>query len=356
MISLLFIFIFFLQEYCIEEMGDEYRFICKTSSAAPAFNPNRKVTLEPSTVSVNPNLQPNRSPASASAPPIIFTTADRRTLYQARKKLPCPQHCRDANGEPRLFAGRHHLQQHIRERHTQERPYKCPVCGPGHRGFNRAWTLNRHLGTIHGQHVGPGKGKTTRNRVQVGGFPGVAQHQAAVNNLDWNAQGNHLAVSSQVTQLDSDVPCQYQFIAAGQSPTNINLYGEQPISKEYLAVNPAFGNIASSEPISPEQPETTELGEKLDQYANLDIAAEAAMSMDDLFGQDPILTSYSPSSSDQSRAWDDVLGFNSIVCDIGRSSDFELVSMPEKQGDTEGLSSYGDPYAMLNGWYNNTGR
>lgn len=51
----------------------------------------------------------------------------------------------------RMFAGPHNVNQHIREAHTGQKPYKCPECTAlGHdKGFARPFSLNRHRRQIH---------------------------------------------------------------------------------------------------------------------------------------------------------------------------------------------------------------
>lgn len=54
-------------------------------------------------------------------------------------------------GCERMFAGPHNVNQHIREAHTGERPYKCPECTAlGHdKAFARPFSLNRHRRQRH---------------------------------------------------------------------------------------------------------------------------------------------------------------------------------------------------------------
>lgn len=62
------------------------------------------------------------------------------------KRHPCPW-----EGCDRLFAGQHNVNQHIREAHTGERPYRCPECAAlGHdKAFARPFSLNRHRRQRH---------------------------------------------------------------------------------------------------------------------------------------------------------------------------------------------------------------
>lgn len=51
-------------------------------------------------------------------------------------------------GCPRFFACPHNVQQHIREKHTYEKPYKCDECVDV--AFARQYGLNRHKAQVHG--------------------------------------------------------------------------------------------------------------------------------------------------------------------------------------------------------------
>ena len=51
-------------------------------------------------------------------------------------------------GCPRFFACPHNVQQHIREKHTHEKPYKCNECFDV--AFARQYGLNRHNAQVHG--------------------------------------------------------------------------------------------------------------------------------------------------------------------------------------------------------------
>ncbi|KAK4539956.1 hypothetical protein LTR36_009926 [Oleoguttula mirabilis] len=79
---------------------------------------------------------------------------------------PCPYACADKSGQPRFFSCPHNVEQHVREKHTLSRPYKCNLCGDGHRGFNRPFTQNRHMLMMHGIQTGPGKGHGARRTKQ----------------------------------------------------------------------------------------------------------------------------------------------------------------------------------------------
>ncbi|KAK0251809.1 hypothetical protein LTS09_013037 [Friedmanniomyces endolithicus] len=84
-----------------------------------------------------------------------------------RKTIPCPYNCTDITGAPRMFSGRFNVRQHVTEKHTKTRHYKCRICGVKCRGFNRQWCLNRHLRQIHKLIVGPGRGRGRRGRAKT---------------------------------------------------------------------------------------------------------------------------------------------------------------------------------------------
>ncbi|KAK0279948.1 hypothetical protein LTR35_000997 [Friedmanniomyces endolithicus] len=84
-----------------------------------------------------------------------------------RKTIPCPYNCTDITGAPRMFSGTFNIRQHVTEKHTRTRHYKCRICGVKCRGFNRQWCLNRHLRQIHKLIVGPGRGRGRRGRAKT---------------------------------------------------------------------------------------------------------------------------------------------------------------------------------------------
>lgn len=55
-------------------------------------------------------------------------------------------------GCPRFFACPHNVQQHIREKHTHEKPFKCEACAAENveTAFARQYGLNRHRAQVHG--------------------------------------------------------------------------------------------------------------------------------------------------------------------------------------------------------------
>jgi hypothetical protein len=64
-----------------------------------------------------------------------------------------------------MFSCQFNLSQHVREVHTDERPFKCHLCGPTNKGFNRNYCLLRHLEKVHGlKGVHPGRGKVYKRR------------------------------------------------------------------------------------------------------------------------------------------------------------------------------------------------
>ncbi|KAK0356458.1 hypothetical protein LTS02_013432 [Friedmanniomyces endolithicus] len=83
-----------------------------------------------------------------------------------RKTTPCPYNCTDITGAPRMFSGTFNVRQHVTEKHTKTRHYKCRICGVKCRGFNRQWCLNRHLRQIHKLIVGPGRGRGRKTRAK----------------------------------------------------------------------------------------------------------------------------------------------------------------------------------------------
>ncbi|KAK3047937.1 hypothetical protein LTR09_010611 [Extremus antarcticus] len=77
-------------------------------------------------------------------PPFFPPTGNKSANYQPENyTVPCMY-----PGCGRWFVCDHNLEQHIRERHTHERPYACdfPECG---KRFSRPWSLSRHLRLVH---------------------------------------------------------------------------------------------------------------------------------------------------------------------------------------------------------------
>lgn len=69
---------------------------------------------------------------------------------------PCPYpNC------PRTFTCPHNVDQHVREKHTGERPNKCDHCP---KAFARPFALYRHLAVVHGIDIRPGRGRTVQKR------------------------------------------------------------------------------------------------------------------------------------------------------------------------------------------------
>jgi hypothetical protein len=63
---------------------------------------------------------------------------------------------------PRFFACPHNVQQHIREKHTHEKPYKCEECVDV--AFTRQYGLNRHNAQVHGVGEKPSRVAAIRHR------------------------------------------------------------------------------------------------------------------------------------------------------------------------------------------------
>lgn len=80
------------------------------------------------------------------------------------KTRPCP-HCRD-QGKEYLSSCQFNLDTHIREAHTEEKPYPCSQC---QRSFTRAWLRNRHAREVHGvQHPESRAGKAKARKTAHG--------------------------------------------------------------------------------------------------------------------------------------------------------------------------------------------
>jgi hypothetical protein len=91
----------------------------------------------------NTSLNCNMSNTSYYTNPVTITpTTNTSRNYRADRY----QHLCPYAGCGRLFASPHNVDQHIREQHTGERPYKCKRCG---KAFARPGTLNRHLAKVH---------------------------------------------------------------------------------------------------------------------------------------------------------------------------------------------------------------
>ncbi|KAK5122083.1 hypothetical protein LTR85_004329 [Meristemomyces frigidus] len=112
------------------------------------------------------NYDPSTAAAGLYAPEPIEATKKKPA-----KVHPCPHACKDKSGQPRLFTCQHNVQQHVREKHTLERPYKCEICDDSRRGFNRPFTYNRHMLMFHGIQTGPGKGHAVRRAKQTAPAP-----------------------------------------------------------------------------------------------------------------------------------------------------------------------------------------
>lgn len=106
---------------------------------------------------------------------------------------PCPYPDCD-----RAFTCPHNVKQHVREKHTNERPHRCPVClenGIEHVRFNRPFCMYRHMATMHGMQVGPGRGGKAREKrleqsAKARGSKGkeraVSEEESEFNDFDFN--------------------------------------------------------------------------------------------------------------------------------------------------------------------------
>jgi len=74
---------------------------------------------------------------------------------------------------PRFFACPHNVQQHIREKHTHEKPYKCDQCIDV--AFARQYGLNRHNAQVHG--VGEKPSRVAAGQRTYATAPSVEQQQ-----------------------------------------------------------------------------------------------------------------------------------------------------------------------------------
>ncbi|KAF7846045.1 hypothetical protein BT93_L5456 [Corymbia citriodora subsp. variegata] len=82
------------------------------------------------------------SKRSKKSPPSSEPRAARaRATYQERKTMPCTY-----DGCSRMFSCQFNVDQHIREKHTEERPFVCEKCGAD---FARFFTLKRHQDLDH---------------------------------------------------------------------------------------------------------------------------------------------------------------------------------------------------------------
>ena len=81
------------------------------------------------------------------------------------KRHPCPYDCKDKlTGEVRHFASRHNVDQHVREQHTGERPYRCVICEE--KAYARPFGLNRHMAAKHGIMLGPRQSNVCKRQQQ----------------------------------------------------------------------------------------------------------------------------------------------------------------------------------------------
>ncbi|KAK3648576.1 Transcription factor IIIA [Elasticomyces elasticus] len=120
---------------------------------------------------VSPSQEDDFSPAS--------NPAEQKNLKD-RNTHPCPY-----EGCGRLLVGTFTLAQHVREKHTRTREFRCqdPSCG---KGFNRAWGCNRHMAVAHGIKAGPGRGRGRRTKNKT------KQTRNATDKNDSNSSGNEI--------------------------------------------------------------------------------------------------------------------------------------------------------------------
>lgn len=131
--------------------AQRYPYPTQVTPATPAsFNKSANKIATPATSLKNVN---NKSKSRART---TSTTPSRRPKQIQAKNFPCTwEDC------PRMFTCPHNVQQHVREKHTGERPNVCEDCGAS---FPRPYSLNRHAWCVHGKKIGPGRGKVQSNK------------------------------------------------------------------------------------------------------------------------------------------------------------------------------------------------
>jgi hypothetical protein len=107
---------------------------------------------------------------NTNSTPAATTTTPAPTLpgRQLTNTFPCTW-----PGCPRFFACPHNVQQHIREKHTHEKPYKCDQCFDA--AFARQYGLNRHKAQVHG--VGEKPSRVPAGQRTYGTAPSAKQQQ-----------------------------------------------------------------------------------------------------------------------------------------------------------------------------------
>jgi hypothetical protein len=106
-----------------------------------------------------------------SSPGTTTTPAPTLPGRQLAKTNPCTwPNC------PRFFACPHNVQQHIREKHTHEKPYKCEDCVDV--AFARQYGLNRHRAQVHGDEEKPSR--VAAGRRTYGSAPSAEPEQTFV--------------------------------------------------------------------------------------------------------------------------------------------------------------------------------
>jgi hypothetical protein len=148
-------------------------------------------------------------------------------------------------GCPRFFACPHNVQQHIREKHTHEKPYKCNECFDV--AFARQYGLNRHNAQVHG--VGEKPSRVAAGQRTYATAPSVEQQQQP------------FVPYTEQTQVMTGA---YGQFAAPQQPF-------VPYTEPTQAMTGAYGEVAApQQPFGPYAQQTLPtLGASDDQFAVL---------------------------------------------------------------------------------------
>lgn len=117
----------------------------------------------------------NQSYPGSNATPTADTGSPLTNRQAREHSHPCPW-----PGCSRSFAGPWNVQQHIREKHTFERPYKCDDCAADgiETAFTRQYGLNRHKVQMHDY-----PSRSSRAAQVAGGAESTAQATAAWTQL-----------------------------------------------------------------------------------------------------------------------------------------------------------------------------
>lgn len=123
-----------------------------------------------------------------------------RNRRNREKKYPCTW-----QGCDRYFDCLHNVQQHIREAHTGEKPYKCAACAAegAFSAFSRQFGLNRHMRQVH--FVGAQSSKAVSS--PSASNPGVAAIGAvlAEASFDTDAFSSDVEISDEQFQFDAEL-------------------------------------------------------------------------------------------------------------------------------------------------------